>query len=105
MADQLTLAVRTKQSVFSELEQIPGIGKSIAVDLWDLGYRSIDSLKGQDPEAMYQALCFRQGGHVDRCMLYVFRCAVYFASHDSHDPDLLKWWNWSDKKMRFPAPN
>jgi hypothetical protein len=33
---------------------------------------------------------------VDRCVLYVFRCAVYFASEAEHDPELLKWWNWKD---------
>ena len=27
-------------------------------------------------------------------MLYVFRCALYYASNDIHDPELLKWWNW-----------
>ncbi|NQU25233.1 MAG: pathogenicity locus, partial [Candidatus Nealsonbacteria bacterium] len=28
--------------------------------------------------------------------LYVFRCAVYFASNATHDAELLKWWNWKD---------
>jgi hypothetical protein len=28
---------------------------------------------------------------------YVFRCAVYFASHEVHDPSLLQWWNWKDR--------
>ncbi|MGA3073400.1 MAG: helix-hairpin-helix domain-containing protein, partial [Bryobacteraceae bacterium] len=31
------------------------------------------------------------------CVLYVFRCAVYFASEAEHDPELLKWWNWKDQ--------
>jgi hypothetical protein len=35
---------------------------------------------------------------VDRCLLYVFRCAVYFASHKKHDPKLLLWWNWKDRE-------
>ncbi len=26
----------------------------------------------------------------------MFRCAVYFASSEKHDPELLKWWNWKD---------
>jgi hypothetical protein len=37
--------------------------------------------------------------HIDRCVLYGFREAVYYASHKNHDPELLKWWNWSDKNM------
>jgi hypothetical protein len=32
-----------------------------------------------------------------RCVLYVFRCAVYFATEKVHDEELLKWWNWQDK--------
>ncbi|MBC8473125.1 MAG: pathogenicity locus, partial [Planctomycetes bacterium] len=32
------------------------------------------------------------------CMLYVLRCAVYYASNTEHDPDLLKWWNWKDRE-------
>jgi hypothetical protein len=85
-----------KQSVLREFRQIPGVGKSVAEDLWNLGLRSVSDLKNQDPEDLYLRLCALQGTHIDRCMLYVFRCAVYYASNDSHDPELLKWWNWKD---------
>ena len=37
-------------------------------------------LKDKNPERLYKKLCTLRGMHVDRCMLYVFRCAVYFAS-------------------------
>jgi aromatic ring hydroxylase len=80
------------------LLQIPGVGKSIAFDLHNLGIRSVKDLKNKDPEKLYVKLCKKQGAHVDRCVLYVFRCAVYFASHKKHNPELLKWWNWKDKK-------
>lgn len=79
-----------------EFKRIPGVGDKIAQDLWDLGYRSLQDLRDQDPEAMYARLCNDRGTHVDRCMLYVFRCAVYFASNEDYDPELLKWWNWKD---------
>jgi len=69
----------------------------MAQDLRDLGIHSIDDLKGQDPELMYKRLCLTHGTDIDRCVLYVFRCAVYYASEQNHDPDLLKWWNWSDE--------
>jgi hypothetical protein len=29
--------------------------------------------------------------------LYVFRCAVYYATNKSHDVELLQWWNWKDR--------
>ncbi|MBP1909627.1 helix-hairpin-helix domain-containing protein [Methanolobus bombayensis] len=82
--------------VTKELMIIPGVGKKIADDLWNLEIRSVSELKDKDPEKLYQQLCDFQGMHVDRCILYVFRCAIYFASNDEHDPELLKWWNWKD---------
>lgn len=79
-----------------DLQEIPGVGKAIAKDLRQLGFKNIQDLKGQDPEKMYLDLCRLQGSKVDRCMLYVFRCAVYYASHTTHNAELLKWWNWKD---------
>jgi hypothetical protein len=87
---------KDKQSALKVFRQVPGVGKSIAEDLWNLGLRSVSDLKNQDPEDLYLRLCALQGTHVDRCMLYVFRCAVYYASNDIPDPELLKWWNWKD---------
>jgi hypothetical protein len=81
-------------SVLKELQRIPGVGPAVAADLWNLGVRSIGELRGRDPAALYEQLCALQGVRVDRCMLYVFRCAIYFASQEEHDPELLKWWNW-----------
>lgn len=77
-----------------DLQRIPGVGPSLAQDLWDLGYQRVEDLTQQDAEAMYRALEELRGQPMDPCVLYVFRCAVYFASPGEHDPDLLKWWNW-----------
>lgn len=82
----------------SPLEEIPGVGPSIALDLHELGLKEVADLRGRDPEELYERLCALRGGHIDRCVLYVFRCAVYYADHSSHDPELLKWWNWKDGK-------
>lgn len=79
----------------SEFRRIPGVGKSIADDFNDLGYTKVDDLIGLDPEQLYLDLCKYKGCHVDRCMLYVFRCSVYFAEGGS-DHEKLKWWNWKD---------
>jgi hypothetical protein len=79
-----------------ELRRIPGIGPSLARDLRLLGFGSIAALRGADPQAMYDRLCELTGAHQDRCVLYTFRCAVYFASAAVHDPELLLWWAWKD---------
>lgn len=82
--------------VLKDLRRIPGVGKSIALDLWSLGLRSVDDLRGRDPEALYAELEALAGRHVDRCMLYVLRLAVYFAETAVPDPERLKWWRWKD---------
>lgn len=79
-----------------ELQRIPGVGPRIAEDLWRLGIRQEVDLRGRDPQALYDHLCVLEGGHVDRCMLYVLRCAVYYASTPEPDPELLKWWRWKE---------
>ena len=82
-----------------DLQTIPGVGPSIAQDLKDLGYSMVRDLRNEDPEKMYDALITLRGVHQDRCVLYVFRCAVYFAGNKTHDTELLKWWNWKDAKL------
>jgi len=89
-----------EQTILREFQKIPGVGKSIARDLYALDYRAIGELKDAEPELMYERLCMKAGKHLDRCLLYSFRCAVYYASHKKHDPKKLKWWNWTDKKLR-----
>ena len=84
------------QQKAKEFQVTPGVGKSISQDFVDLGYRKVEELRREDPEAMYQKLCTLRGQHIDRCVLYVFRCSVYYASNSSHEPELLKWWNWVD---------
>lgn len=81
------------------LQVIPGIGPSLAADLRHLGFRAVSDLKGADPEAMYTRLCRLTGERQDPCVLYVFRCAVYFASRTRHHPELLKWWNWKGRTL------
>ena len=79
------------------LQKIPGVGKSIAQDLWNIGIRSITDLKGKNPEKLYEESNRFAGAVQDRCLLYIFREAVYFAETDNPNPEKLKWWNWKDK--------
>ncbi len=78
------------------LREIPGVGKSIERDLNELGFDRVEQLKGRKPEALYERMMAQQGGHIDRCMLYVLRCAVYYAE-GGREPKRLLWWNWKDE--------
>ena len=57
----------------TELRKIPGVGKAIEQDLINMVYTTIESLKGQNREAMYDQFCDMVGYQEDRCQLYVFR--------------------------------
>ena len=87
-----------KKSPPNDLSNIPGVGKSISQNLQDIGIHSVSDLKGKDPEMLYEQSNLFEGVVQDRCLLYVFRCAVYFAEHKNPNPEKLKWWNWKDKK-------
>lgn len=80
-----------------DLRSIPGIGARLAAMLESIGVRRVSDLKGASPEELYAKLEETTGAHIDRCVLYAFRNAVYFASHQRHDPAKLKWWYWKDK--------
>ncbi len=71
----------------------------MAQDLRDLGYFKVEDLAGQNPELMFKKLRLAHGGNIDRCVLYVFRCAVYYATEKSHEPELLNWWAWQDRRV------
>ena len=81
-----------------ELQAIPGVGKSLAAKLRTIGIHKVEDLQGKDAEVLYAQLMDHVGTHIDRCVLYVFRCAVYYAENEQHDLQKLKWWNWKDER-------
>ncbi len=93
-----------RAAALADLRRIPGVGPSIADDLWRLGMRRVSDLRGRDPEALYGRFCALVGGPVDRCVLYVFRCAVYYAETPDPDPERLQWWFWKDRPARPRQP-
>lgn len=81
----------------TDLRLIPGVGSKTEKDLLALGYTRAADLIGQNPEEIYQRDCLRRGFTIDRCQLYVYRCAVYFAEHQTPVPEKCKWWYWKDR--------
>ncbi|AVV79725.1 MULTISPECIES: helix-hairpin-helix domain-containing protein [Leptospira] len=84
--------------ILKKFKTLPGVGKSIAMDYWNLGFRNLDEIRSADPEKLYVRCCELHGGHVDRCMLYVFRCVHYSLNAKKPNPEKLKWWNWKDSE-------
>ena len=92
----------SRASSIKDLMTIPGVGKSIANDLLRIGIRQVSDLKGKHPEDLYDRSNMVAGVVQDRCLLYVFRGAVYFAETKpaKRNPEKLKWWNWKDKPLK-----
>lgn len=80
-----------------ELTIIPGVGKSIANDLVHIGISRVNDLVGKNAEQLYNQSNKFAGCVQDKCLLYVFRCAIYYAE-GGRDSKKLKWWNWKDRK-------
>ena len=47
--------------IICDLQKIPGVGKNIEEDLLNIGIRTIEDLKGKDPEELYQMDCIYKG--------------------------------------------
>ncbi|MFQ8704990.1 MAG: helix-hairpin-helix domain-containing protein [Thomasclavelia sp.] len=80
----------------SELIKIPYVGRATEASLKLIGYNTLESLKGADPELMYKKESVIRKKSIDRCQLYMYRMIVYYANTPNPDPDKLKWWYWKD---------
>lgn len=77
----------------TDLIQIPGVGKDMKQHLIRLGYTNVESLENASPEELYDKDLKLHDGSLDRCVLYVYRCAVAFAK--TRDKK-LRWWDFKD---------
>ncbi len=84
----------------TDLLTIPNVGKNTKQDLLEIGITCVEDLKGKSPEELYEQDCIRKCYKEDRCQLYVFRMAVYYAEHTRWDEEKLKWWYWKDKEYQ-----
>ena len=92
--------VSTQTNTNTDLTTIPGVGPSIESCLVELGIGAVSELRGRNPDRLYEDLCALRGERLDPCVKYTFRCAVYFASNEVHEPALLQWWNWKERPPR-----
>ncbi len=81
----------------TDLLTIPYVGKNMKEDLMNIGITCVEDLKGKNPEDLFLKDCQFKRRLEDRCQLYVFRMAVYFAENEVRDEEKLKWWYWKDK--------
>lgn len=82
----------------TDLTTIPNVGKRTKTALENIGITCVEDLKGQDPEDLYLRDSLQKGYEEDKCQLYLFRMAVYYAEHQNPSIEKLKWWYWKDKE-------
>ncbi|MCH2147199.1 MAG: helix-hairpin-helix domain-containing protein [Phycisphaerales bacterium] len=91
-------------AAYNTFGDFEGVGPDMADHLWRIDMRSKQDIADADPELMYKQDSELAGGHLDRCVLYVYRCvnAVCKAEQNNRQlhPDFHKWWNWSDKNLK-----
>jgi len=82
--------------VKTDLRTIPNVGERTKQSFFNIGITCVEDLKGKNPDDLYLQDCMVKGYQVDRCQLYLFRMAVYYAEHPDCEKDKLKWWYWKD---------
>ena len=63
-----------KEQILATFRTIPGVGKSIAQDFWDIGLRSMNDLNNANPEALYLMLCSL------KTRTWIAVCSMYFGA-------------------------
>ncbi len=85
-----------RQSV-SKLEDLPNIGKAIAVDLSLIGIETPKSLIKKDPFELYNKLCIKKKKQIDPCIIDVFISVVDFMEGGEPKP----WWKFTAKRKEI----
>lgn len=82
----------------TDLTTIPYIGEKTKKSLLNIGITCVEDLKGKNAEDLYRKDCKIKGYEEDKCQLYLFRMAVYYAEHTVHEKEKIKWWYWKSKE-------
>ena len=77
------------------LTDLRSVGPAFVRDLHHLGIMSVQDLKEQDGNDLFERLCDFRGSYVDMCCLDVFNCAIAQARNPDLPAELCDWWTWS----------
>ena len=71
-----------KSEAIKRLQSLRNIGPATAERLYSIGIRTPEQMKRSDPEEIYEELKNKEGGKLDKCVLYLLEGAVLDA----------RWW-------------
>lgn len=69
-----------QENVIAELRKLPSVSEKCCLGLYLLGIRSVDDLKGKDPNELYEALTLRKDFYAEPCMQKMIKIAVGMAN-------------------------
>ncbi len=85
----------------SRLEELPNIGKAVAVHLHLIGIDHPKKLIGKDPFVLYEELSAISGKKNDPCLIDVFMSVIRFMEGG----DSLPWWSCTDERKKYSCRN
>lgn len=65
-----------KLEAVKDLQSLPNVGPAIAERLYLIGIKTAKRMKQSNPERIYEKLKKKEGGKLDKCVLYVLKGAV-----------------------------
>jgi predicted DNA-binding transcriptional regulator YafY len=83
-----------ERRAWKEFQQLGSIGPACALDLVQLGFRSIQDLCGQDATMLYERLAELSGMRHDPCVEDALRCAIAQADHPDLPAEWRQWHRW-----------
>ncbi|MNK29430.1 Pathogenicity locus [compost metagenome] len=82
----------------AEFQIIPSIGPKFAKDLIQLGYYSLDDLRGKDGALLIEELEKLCGVWMDPCVEDQFRLVVHYASDRNSNK---QWWDFTEERRKY----
>lgn len=65
-----------KSEAIKGLQSLRNIGPATAEGLYSIGIKTPEQVRLSDPEEIYERLKKKEGGRLDKCVLYLFQGAV-----------------------------
>ncbi len=65
-----------KLEAIKHLQSLPNIGPATAERLYSVRIKTVEQMKQSDPQRLYESLKKKEGGKLDKCVLYVLQGAI-----------------------------
>lgn len=65
-----------KRRAIKDLQSLANIGPAIAGRLYSIGIKTAKQVRRSNPERIYEKLKKKEGGKLDKCVLYALKGAI-----------------------------